>query len=489
MTRSPEVARADAEYLDSPAASTAAVRGGALRVAGYLTGVALSIGSAALLFRYLGVADAGRYVTVISLIGIAQGLTDVGISALGVREMATLDAIARKEFLRTLLGLRLTMTVVGVAGAVIFAWLAGYASNLVLGTALAGAGLVVQNLQSTFAIPLASSLRLGWVAAADLCRQVVTSVGIVALVLAGAALLPFFALTIIAAFAALAMTIPLLRPGMPLTAAWRPLQWRELLREALPFVVATAVYGMYFRVAVILVSLLTNETQAGYFGAAFRILEVLLLIPALAVGAVFPIFARAARDDFTRFAAGVQRTFDTALVVAAGAGLALVLGAPLAIDIIAGDEFRPAVEVLRIEAIALAAAFVSQTFGFALLSLHRHRALLLMSLVGLALTSSLTALLAHGDGARGAAIAVAAGEVGLAVTAGLAFACHTPRPHLSFRVLPRLAVATGGAALAAIFASTSSLLMLAVGMVVYVSLAAGLRLVPPELLRLVRIGT
>ena len=48
-------------------------------------------------------------------------------------------------------------------------------------------------------------LRLGWVTVAELLRQLVTVVGIVVLVLAGASLVPFLALAIPASLAAVAV--------------------------------------------------------------------------------------------------------------------------------------------------------------------------------------------------------------------------------------------------------------------------------------------
>src|SRR5690349_17272164 len=55
---------------------SAAARGGALRAGGFLLGQLLTVGAVALLFRHLGVDDTGRYVTVLSLVAIVQGLTD-----------------------------------------------------------------------------------------------------------------------------------------------------------------------------------------------------------------------------------------------------------------------------------------------------------------------------------------------------------------------------------------------------------------------------
>ena len=87
----------DASLLDTPHAGPAAIRGGAVRLAGYGAGVLLSVGSAALLFRHLGVVDGGRYVTIIALVATVQGLTDFGLTAIGVRELAVREGEARRE--------------------------------------------------------------------------------------------------------------------------------------------------------------------------------------------------------------------------------------------------------------------------------------------------------------------------------------------------------------------------------------------------------
>ena len=49
-----------------------------------------------------------------------------------------------------------------------------------------------------------------------------------------------------------------------------------LLREVLPFAAATVVAAVYFRASLIVLGLVSSEAQTGYFGAAFRVTEVLL---------------------------------------------------------------------------------------------------------------------------------------------------------------------------------------------------------------------
>jgi O-antigen/teichoic acid export membrane protein len=469
------------DLLDTPLAGPAAIRGGALRVAGYGAGVLLSVVSAALLFRHLGVVDSGRYILVLSLITIVQGLTDAGITGIGTRELSVLTGGERDRLVRNLLGLRLVLTVVGIVGAILFTIAAGYPSVLVAGTALAGFGLVVQNLQSTLALSLMSGLRLGWVTALELVRQFLVSALIVALVVAGASLLPFLAIPIPAAFVVLTLTAVIVRADVPLLPSFERQEWVRLARETVSFAAATAVNVLYFRIAIVLVSLLSTARQTGYFGTSFRIIEVLVMVPTVMVSAVFPIFARAARDDHQRLGYALQRTFEAAAIMGSLVALALSLGAPFAIDVVAGPGFGPAKDVLRIQALSFVASFPAMVFGFTLLSLRRHRELLVVNLVALAFTAALVTVLTLADGARGAAIATTIGEFVLAIALAVALVRAAPHLRPSLAIVPKIAIAgAAGASLALLGLSPLPLAIAASA--VFIGVLLVIRGVPEELL-------
>src|SRR5689334_23204718 len=123
----------DAELLEAPGAGTAAARGGALRVGAYAGGQAMAVLAAALLFRHLGVDDAGRYITVLSLVAVVQGLADVGLSTLAARQLALSDEAERRALMGRLLGLRLALAGAGAVVALGFAVAAGYNGDMVAG--------------------------------------------------------------------------------------------------------------------------------------------------------------------------------------------------------------------------------------------------------------------------------------------------------------------------------------------------------------------
>lgn len=412
----PDVDDSQAEsVLDSTEAGRAAVRGSALRSTGYVAGLLLSLASAPLLTRHLGTVRFGQYITVTALVTIVAGLTEGGLNSIALREYAALVGAARTNAMRDLIGIRLVMSVLGGLGAVAFAEIVGYAHPLVLGTAVAVAGQMLQVFQTLLGAPLQGEMRFGWVTSLELVRQAATVALIVVLVVLGAGLLPFFAVPVFAGLATLSVTLRITRGLIPRRPAFHPRRWAPLVRDTLPFAAAIAVSVLYFRVGVIVMSLIASSLQTGYFSASFRVVDVLVGVPPLIAGAAFPILARVAAqrdDDRLHYAAG--RLLETSLVLGTAMALGLVLGAKFVIAIFGGAQFAPSVPVLRIQGLALIATCVAVAAGHVLLALRRHRAILVANAAALVMSVALSLALIPVLQAKGAAIAVVLAEFTLA---------------------------------------------------------------------------
>lgn len=428
------------DLLSTPEAGNAAIRGGAIRVGSFAVGSIISIAGGALLFRHLGVVDAGRYTTALSLGALVAGITDLGLTAIAIRELATLEGEARARLARNMLGIRLVLTTIGVLLVTAFAFVA-YGGLLGAGVLITGAGVLVASVQSTYATPLMAELRLGWVAGLDLARQLASVALIVAFVLLGATLLPFVAVPLLTALAIVVPTALLARRSVPLRPAFALPEWRAIVAPVLTYSLAVAAGALAFRLAIVLVSVLAGEQELGYFSISFRIVEVLLIIPGLLVGAAFPIFARAARDDPERLGYALSRVFEASLIAGAWIALTLGIGAPLAVEIMGGGEFAPAADVLVFQAIGLGASFVAAVWGFGLLSLRLHRVILAFNVSALAILSVVVTVLASIDGARGAAIGIAAVEVVGAVVPAILLVHGRPHLRPGLGVVPKVAVA------------------------------------------------
>jgi O-antigen/teichoic acid export membrane protein len=436
------------DLLRSPAVSRKVIRGSAVRGLGYGAGVLLAALASVFLLRHLGVEDFGRFATIMSLIAIVSGVTDAGLTAVGARDLPLRPSgEMRRRLLANLLGLRLLLTPLGVVGAAAFTIVAGYEDELILGTILAGIGLVLINAQATILLPLQVDLRIGRLTIAEVLRQALTAVGIVALVVAGASLVPFFALQIAVGIGVLAASPFLLGSSLVLRPAFEWREWRILLRETLPLAASLVMNVIYFRLLIILLSLLSTATATGLFATSFRVFEILFGLPVLVLTVALPVLA-VAHDDRPRLRYVLQRMTEVGAIVAVYLAILIVIVARPVIELLGGTDYSDAAPILRVQGFALVAVFLGQVWQLGLISIRRQSALVLANGLALAVVLALGVLLITAYDEMGAALAAVVAETALAAAllVLLARADSSLRPELGFLWKPALAGALMAAA-------------------------------------------
>lgn len=433
-----------ADILTDPTAGGAAVRGGALRGAGYAAGAVVGLAWVPFVIRDLGVAEFGRYAVALSVASLFGSLLEGGFGSIAVREFAVRHGDSRAGYFASMLGLRLLINAVAIGLSVVFAAAAGYPGRVVLGTAVAAVAVAMTTTQNMLSAALTGRLRFGAVAGADVLRQVAQAAAVGVLLVVGSGVVGYLAAAVPAAALSLALVAWLSREHIPLRPRFEAAAWRAILRDALPFSAASAVYSVYFRVVIVALSLLSTPLQTGFFATAYRVVELLLAIPNLLVSAVFPVLSRAARDEPERLAYGSQRTLEVSAVLGVGAALVLSAFAPVLIPVLGGGGARGSIPVLQVVSVALGTTFLAVAAGFSLLSLRRHQALLAAALLALGTSLVGSLVLVPIDGARGGAYASVLAELALALS------CLYFVGRASLGMLPRpanaVAVAVAGAA-------------------------------------------
>lgn len=477
----PAAADSAGDVLDTSRAGGLALRGSVLRLGGYSGAMLLALISAPLLIRHLHQTGFGQYVTALSIATIAASLTEGGVNTIALREFASRTGHERDAAMRGVLGMRLLLSAAGVIGATAFAAAVGYDRTIVLGTAVAGIGLSIQILQTLVSVPLQGTMLLGRVAAAELLRNGVTTILIVALVVAGAGIVPMLAVIAPACLSALLLTARFVRGSMPLRPSLNFASHAPLLRETLPFAVAVALSSVYFRVTIVVMSLEASALQTGYFSTSFRVVEVLIGLPVLLIGTAYPIITRAERADPDRFSQATRRMFELSVLTGVWVALAVELGARFAIDVLGGPAAAPAAPVLRIQGLAVMATFVAVACSFPLLSLRRYSALMVANALGLVVTLAVSLSLVPLLHARGAAIATVAAEVTLACVTVVVLVRTRPEARPKWSIIP-IALLAGGAGIGAgHLVGVHPVLEVAVATCVYAIVLAVLGRFPPEI--------
>ena len=468
------------DALDRLDASRVAAHGAALRLLSYGASLAISIVAIRMLTTHLG-TQFGTYTVVSSIAYVAVGGADAGLGSFALREGANVQRAGRRDLLANLLGLRIVLCLAGIAAGVLFTALTGRTPSFIFGVAAGGAGLALAMVQQTITVHLQLDLRNGAVAALELVKTVALTATYAVFVLFGAGLTVFYVAPAIAGFAMLASTALV----VPL-ALFRPRfqrgSWARVLRAVLPYALAAAVTILYFRVTQITMGYIATAQQTNEYALAFRVVEVLSVLPALVAISALPLITRAHASGPARLRPLASSLTQTAMLAGLGLATVTAASAPIAIRVIGGGGAdSPSVAVLRVLAVALAFTFPLALWSYLLLAVGQVRALTVSG--GVAATSALALALAlvPGHGAMGGAVATLAAEIILAGALLLSITRvdgqFVPAPS---RFLRLVLAAMPAAAIVWVTRDAGDFAPLA-AVPVFVLAAVGLRAVPPEL--------
>jgi O-antigen/teichoic acid export membrane protein len=472
---------AGADVLTSSEAGGKVIRGSAMRIASNGLSLVLGLLTATLLLHHLGVEESGRYVTVLSLVGIAVSIVDTGLNVSASSDLAGRLASARGELLANIVGQRIVVALIALVGLIAFALAAGYPSEMVAGTALAGAGILLVAVGNSFLVPLTVELRNAGVALVELLRTVVILAGVAVLVALGARLTPFFAIQIAVGLAVL-VSLPFLvgRRGLVRPRFELPEQ-RALLHTALPVAAALALGQIYFRLVIVLMSLISSPTQTGYFGGSLRAMEALVVLPVLVAGVALPLMA-AARDDLPRLRSAIEGLSEGAVIAGVLVVLVTLRAAEPVMRVIGGAAFAPAGDVLRIQIVALLFIALYQIWTVALVALKEQRQLIWTNAAGLLAVGIFAAALVPPLGARGGAMASVLGDAVLASLIYWRLHLSTGRVTVRLGFLARVLVAAlVGGAILLLTPGLPDLVAAALGGIAFLVVGHLIGMVPEEL--------
>jgi O-antigen/teichoic acid export membrane protein len=193
----------------------------------------------------------------------------------------------------------------------------------------------------------------------------------------------------------------------------------RILRGALPLGVGTMMTMIYNRLDLVMIAALKGRTQTGWYGGAYRLMEIAVLLPlSLLNVAIMPSIVAAVghdRDDAARKAASYWRHF---LVLAIPVMVGGLLLRTEIVTVVLGDAYAPSADVFGVLSANLliggAAAFFA---GSILVGLRRSRAYLAAVAIGAVVNVVLNLMWIPRYGMMAAAIATLVAQAAVAVFA------------------------------------------------------------------------
>lgn len=257
---------------------------------------------------------------------------------------------------------------------------------------------------------------------------------------------------------------------------------RELIHEGWPLLVNALLVSLFFRIDVFIIDAVKGAAALGIYDAAYKLINLLTIIPAYATLAVFPLLAQRS-GDLNALQSAYRRTAYLLLVIACGITVVTIAGAELAIQILAGNAYLPeAARLLQVLVLFAPLSFINGAFQYVLIAQHKQRRIVPVFLAALAFNVVANLLLIPVFGTIAAAANTVLTEV-VILAALLVVSRDGPVPVLDRELLARvwrpLTAATIGIAVA-IWLDLPSIALIVIAVLAFIVAGLILRVIGPE---------
>lgn len=460
-------------------------RNAAALYAGEMASRVLFVALTILIARLLGANNLGRLVFATSLAGIVQVISDFGLTVYLVRTLSKTPE-ARRELLPSIATLRFAAA--AVAGTVAMAYaFATISDGTLLATTAFAVGFVLLGVYSDYVFSLYRvEEAMVYEGVGKLANSVAYAGGGVALVAAGSGVAAVTAWSCLVALCTDIYAWRIYRGlrGFRAKPALRTGRLRQVFIESLPFGILAILTTISFRIDSLMIQLIRGTTDVGLYGAAYRTMEFLLIVPTILGTAILPVIARSIDHDAPSVLRLVNNSirllWSLAFPLAVGLGF---LGGELLAGVF-GSRFEQAHTVLVLLAATLVPLFASGMTSVVIAAGARPQANTWIAAGMVVLNIGLNAVLIPAIGINGAGVATLATE-GAGLVAGAIFIA---RRHGSIAwhrcaLKPLVASAAMGGSIALL---DSRLAAIPVYIVVYLAVLVLLRGVTREDLKLLR---
>ena len=335
--------------------------------------LAMGLGIIAIMTRALGAEQFGEYTTAITYLQMFGVLVDFGLT-LTLIVMISEDGIDEERIAGNFLGLRL------LSGFLLFSLapisiLAFPFSSTVNQAVLIGALAYFFMGGATMLIGIFQKHQAMWRSAlAELINRFVLLALVIIITLTAPTVQWMVAASVIANAAWLIAMIALARPLVRIRpqADWQ--LWKDIITRSWPIAISIAFNLLYLKGDILFLAYFREQTEVGLYGVAYRILDVLTVLPVMLMGLVLPSLVKAwSSKNVELFRSRVAKLFDVFML----AVVPIIIGAQLVatdlVHLIAGTEFTQAGPVLALLIIALLGVFLGALFGHLVVAINKQK--------------------------------------------------------------------------------------------------------------------
>ncbi len=188
---------------------------------------------------------------------------------------------------------------------------------------------------------------------------------------------------------------------------------KEMLNKSKYYIISGLMLVVFENTDRIMLKLLANEAEVGYYSAAFTCATMSGLIFGAILDSMRPELYKSKEKSINAFEKGMILLYSVVIYSTIAYSVAMVIFAPLAINILYGAQYASAIPVLRIVVWYGTSAYLSGARDIWILAENKQKHLLLINAFGVLVNIVLNWLLIPKFAANGAAIATVISQIAI----------------------------------------------------------------------------
>ncbi|RLJ03958.1 MAG: hypothetical protein DRP08_02680, partial [Candidatus Aenigmatarchaeota archaeon] len=299
------------------------------------------------LARYLGTAGFGKYSFVFAYLAFFGVITDLGLQTILVREMSRDPSITPKLIGNAYI-IRLILTVIAFISSIVVITLMSYPADTTTYAYIASLTLLLVSFSDFYRTIFEANLKMEYNIIAKLTFKGLSAGLILWIIFARGTLLH-----IIIALVFSEMVKTLLNYGFSRKFVKPQFEidfrlWRYLFREALPLALSSVIWVIYYRIDVVMLSMMIGDAEVGLYSAAYKLCEPLSLIPGALMTSLFPVMSASFKTSRGKLEQSYRLSFKYLLIITLPIAIVVSLLSDKIIMMIYDAEFAGSAIALKI---------------------------------------------------------------------------------------------------------------------------------------------
>lgn len=324
------------------------------------------------LARYLGIEGFGIISLALAFTGIFAVFADFGLSTLMVREVSKDNSLDDK-YLANLTAMKLILSIIIILLIIFLINFLKYPTNVInviyIFALIILSNTLIQNFYSLFQAHEKMEYRSLGIILNSVIQFVSVFMGIyLKFDVIGFAFLYFLSSLIVLIYVIIVSIWKFIKPRIEFDLEF----WKMVIVNAWPLGGMSIFIIIYFKIDTVMLSLIVGESAVGIYNAAYRFLEVSIVVPTIFLTAMFPIMSRFFIDSKNSFLAIYEKSTKYMLYISLIMALLVTILAGDIINLTFGSEFHGSIIALQILIWAAAIMYITTVQGNTLITANKQ---------------------------------------------------------------------------------------------------------------------